>query len=116
MDIDYKTIGNRIREYRKKAGMTQETLAEISGIEPSNISHIERAATKVSLPTLISIANALNASLDELVYGNLVKSKHISVKVIDEAIAGLSPDELTVVAAFLKNSIDSFKEFKRSEE
>lgn len=49
MKIDYSEIGNRIRSKRKQAGMTQAALAEASGIEPSNISHIERAATKLSL-------------------------------------------------------------------
>ena len=76
MAIDYVIIGTRIREIRKNKKMTQATLAELSGVEPSNISHIERAATKLSLPTLVSIANALNVTLDELVYGNLKKSQH----------------------------------------
>ena len=59
MDINYIAIGKRIRQFRKERGWRQATLAEKSGVEPSNISHIERAATKVSLPTLINIANAL---------------------------------------------------------
>ncbi len=57
MHIDYVSVGKRIRELRIKQGLTQNKLAEKSGIEPSNISHIERAATKLSLPTLVSIAN-----------------------------------------------------------
>ena len=77
--IDYVTIGKRIKELRKNKGLTQAQLAEMSGVEPSNISHIERAATKLSLPTLIAIANVLDATLDEIVYGNLKKSSHISV-------------------------------------
>ena len=43
--LDYVVIGKRIRELRKKKGLTQVVLAELSGVEPSNISHIERAAT-----------------------------------------------------------------------
>ena len=74
MELDYKMIGNRISELRKKKGMTQAVLAELSEIEPSHISHIERAATKLSLPTLVAIANALEVTLDELVYNNLSKS------------------------------------------
>ena len=81
--VDYIIIGKRIKELRKSKGLTQAQLAEMSGVEPSNISHIERAATKLSLPTLISIANALESSLDELVYGNLTKSEHVSVALIE---------------------------------
>ena len=59
MELDYQAIGVRIRRLRKERGLTQQTLAEMSGQEPSNISHIERGATKLSLPTLVSVANAL---------------------------------------------------------
>ena len=58
MEINYVSIGERIREIRMQKRWTQAFLAERAAVEPSNISHIERAATKVSLPTLIAIANA----------------------------------------------------------
>ncbi len=62
MELDYQAIGVRIRRLRKERGLTQQTLAEMSGQEPSNISHIERGATKLSLPTLVSVANALDGT------------------------------------------------------
>ena len=102
--IDYVVIGTRIREIRKSKKWTQAYLAEKSGIEPSNISHIERAATKLSLPTLISIANALEVTLDELVYGNLVKSSHISSQMIAELLADCSPLELRSIADMIRTT------------
>lgn len=104
MSIDYKIIGSRIRELRKSKNLTQEKLAEISGVEPSNISHIERAATKLSLPTLVNIANALDATLDELVYNNLNKSAHVSVKMIDELLSDCSSEELKALAEVIKTT------------
>ena len=95
--IDYIVIGKRIRELRKQRKWTQALLAEYSEVEPSNISHIERAATKLSLPTLIKIANALEVSLDELVYDNLKKSEHVSVARIDELLADCTPSELEAI-------------------
>ena len=112
MEIDYIAIGQRIREIRIKANLTQAALAEKAGIEPSNLSHIERAATKVSLPTLLNIANALEVTLDELVYGSLIKNSHISVKMIEDVLSGCTPQEQLVLAEFLKNSITSFRKFK----
>ncbi|WP_289804808.1 helix-turn-helix domain-containing protein, partial [Dubosiella newyorkensis] len=44
-------IGRRICQHRKALGYTQQKLAEMSNQEPSNISHIERGATKLGLPT-----------------------------------------------------------------
>ena len=104
MGIDYISIGNRIKEIRMAKGWTQAKLAEESGIEPSNISHIERAATKLSLPTLVSIANALGATLDEIVYGSLIKSDHISMKIIDDILADCTPEELRSIAEIIKTT------------
>ena len=104
MQLDYIMIGNRIREVRKSKKWTQEILAEKSGIEPSNISHIERAATKLSLQTLVSIANALEVSADDLLYGNLGKSSHVSAKIINDLLSDCTPDELVSLAEVLKTT------------
>ena len=112
MEIDYIIIGNRIREYRKSKNWTQAKLAEKSNVEPSNISHIERAATKVSLPTLINIANALEVTLDELVYSNLVKISHVSVGLIDDLISDCSADELKALAEIIKTTKNILRESK----
>lgn len=102
--IDYVSIGKRIRETRKKKNLTQALLAEISGVEPSHISHIERAATKLSLPTLVSIANALEVSLDELVYDSLNKNAHISIQSIDALLGDCTAAELKAIAEVIKTT------------
>ena len=104
MGIDYISIGNRIKEIRTAKGWTQAKLAEESGVEPSNISHIERAATKLSLPTLVNIANALGVTLDEIAYGSLVKSSHVSIKMMDEILADCSPEELKSIAEVIRTT------------
>ena len=104
MSIDYVIIGSRIREIRRGKKMTQARLAELSGVEPSNISHIERAATKLSLPTLVNIANALDVTLDELVYDNLKKSEHISSMMIDSLISDCNAEELKAIAEVIKTT------------
>ncbi|MBQ8001779.1 MAG: helix-turn-helix transcriptional regulator [Ruminococcus sp.] len=104
MPLDYVKIGQRIRKLRKEKGWTQARLAEKSGVEPSHISHIERAATKLSLPTLISLANTLDATLDELVYGSLIKSSHISCGIIDELLSDCTADELKSIAEVIRTT------------
>ena len=104
MGVDYVSIGNRIKEIRSAKGWTQAKLAEKSGVEPSNISHIERAATKLSLPTLVNIANALGVTLDEIAYGSLVKSTHVAVKMIDDILADCSAEELRSLAEVMKTT------------
>ena len=102
--LDYEGIGKRIREKRETKHMTQAKLGELAGVEPSNISHIERAATKLSLPTLVNIANALGASLDELVYDSIDKNAHISFALISELLSDCTPSELKALAEVIKTT------------
>ncbi len=112
MELDYHIIGTRIKEIRKSKNWTQAQLAEMSGIEPSNISHIERAATKVSLPTLVSIANALDTTLDELVYTNLNKSTYVSLGIINDTLQDCSPNELKALTEVIKTTKRVLREKK----
>ncbi len=112
MALDYAAIGQRIRMFRIKRGWKQSDLAEKSGVEPSNISHIERAATKLSLPTLVSIANALEVSLDEIVYNSLIKNKHIYVREIDELVGDCDPKELSSIIQMIKTTKGIIRNYK----
>ncbi|QFT89119.1 HTH-type transcriptional regulator SinR [Bacillus sp. THAF10] len=47
-----KFIGARIRKIRKLRGLTQEILAERTGLQDSYIGGIERGARNISLQTL----------------------------------------------------------------
>ncbi len=71
MDINYNAIGKRIKVARKKSNITQEKLSELINLSPSHISHIENGKTKVSLPSLILIANSLSTTVDSLLYDNI---------------------------------------------
>lgn len=113
MALDYAAIGQRIRMFRIKRGWKQSDLAEKSGVEPSNISHIERAATKLSLPTLVNIANALEVSLDEIVYNSLIKNKHIYVKEIDELVGDCDPKELSSIIQIIRTTKGIIRNYKK---
>ena len=64
--IDYKKLGLRIKSIRISKNLTQENLAQLVDCNVSHISNIENNHTKVSLIMLLSIANALNTSIDYL--------------------------------------------------
>ena len=54
------TLGKTIKYYRKKAGMTQEQLAEKIYTKKSDISEIENDKRSIAIPKLLGIAEALN--------------------------------------------------------
>jgi len=62
-------IGESIKQARTKRGYSQEVLSEKANISPAFLSQMETDVRKPSIETLISIADILNVSIDELVYG-----------------------------------------------
>ena len=68
-EIDYKAIGHRIREVRKKRGLTQEQASELCDITLSFYGNIERGDKKMSLETLAKISKGLSISADQLLFG-----------------------------------------------
>lgn len=70
MSVNFKQIGQRVKEIRYAKGMSQAELAEQIDMSVPHISLIETATKKASLSTLILIANALGVTVDALLNGN----------------------------------------------
>ena len=58
-------LGKRIKELRKKRGLTQEQVAELINMEQNSISIIESGRNFPTLVTLEKIANVLDVSLSD---------------------------------------------------
>lgn len=60
----YRQIGLKIAYYRKLRGLTQEELAELVGLTPAFIGHLEapNITKALSLDTLFDIATVLEIS------------------------------------------------------
>ena len=61
-----KVIGQRIRNYRTAAGLSQEKLAELSGCHPTYIGQLERGEKNATIESVERIAFALGISLSKL--------------------------------------------------
>ena len=101
MEIDYKAIGQRIKIARIKKGITQESVANIT---PSHMSNVETGKTKVSLPTLIAIANALSVSVDTLLCDNVLSSKVIFEKEAKDIFSDCDEYEIRSLVELLKSA------------
>jgi FMN phosphatase YigB (HAD superfamily)/DNA-binding XRE family transcriptional regulator len=67
MAMDEKGLGARLQAARRKAGLSQQQMAQTANLSISTLTKIERGAIKSpSIFTIISIAAALGVSLDEL--------------------------------------------------
>ena len=62
-------MGYRIKDLREQQNMTQEELSEKSGVSRTTISPLENGTERATTTkTLLRIANALGATVDQLFF------------------------------------------------
>ena len=85
MNIDYKLIGERIKQARKSKGMTQEVLAEKLSVSIGYVSQVERGITKISLDLLGAISSILECDVASLVSKTAVESnEYMETELLNE--------------------------------
>jgi len=107
--MDYIDLGRRIRKQRTQRGWTQETLAERVNVSTSFVGHVERGSRKASLETLVSMANALDVSVDYLLSGSINNS------VIGPMPKGLSNQQRTALKEILTTIQDNLSEWEKDQ-
>lgn len=112
VEIDYKAIGQRIKIARIKKGITQEAVADLIDITPAHMSNVETGKTKVSLPTLIAIANALSVSVDTLLCDNVIASKIVFEKEAKDIFSDCDEYEVRFLVDLMKSAKIAFRKDK----
>lgn len=111
--MNYYEIGQRIRKYRKALNLSQEQLAEKTGISATHMSHIETGNTKLSLPVLVSIADILSVQTDAIIFEKPQVNKSSIKQELSELIDSCSDSKLNVImetVKTLKQSLDKYSE------
>lgn len=62
--MDYKKLGKRIREERKRLNLTQAQLAEAIDISDTYMGAIERGERSLTLDTLVRLVGRLGVTVD----------------------------------------------------
>ncbi len=76
-------LGQRIQKLRKDKKITQEQLAEMVGIDPKNISRIEKGNNYPTAENLTSIAKALHVDIYELFVFNSIPLEQMKEEIIN---------------------------------
>ena len=63
----YRDVGQRVRNARKKSGMTQQSLASKVFLSRASITNLEMGRQKLMLHTLVEIASELRVAPDDLI-------------------------------------------------
>ncbi len=103
-ELDYVKIGQRIKAVRNERGYQQAELAFRAGLTTSHMSHVETGNTKVALPTIVKIANALSVSVDELLCDSLVQTNHIYNEKIAKELEDCDTAELQAFLEIIQST------------
>ena len=96
-----KHIGKICQEYRMKNNLTQNQVAELTGLEPRHISQIERGLSKGSIDTLLKLCNAYKITPDIILYDLLDEDVKNSVSIYNEKFKKLSRRDKESILYFI---------------
>jgi len=105
-EIDVKKlVGQRIREYRQKYKMNQETLAEIIGIDNKHLSNIELGKNMPNPQLLLRIGAAFNIEIKELFeFYHLLPAKELKREIL-AIINRLDEEQLKCAYKYIKSFV-----------
>ena len=96
-------FGKRLRELRKSKSVTQEQIAEIVGIEPVNISKIERGMHFPQPDKIEKFALALDVDIKTLFDFEHFQDKDTLIKTINIALKDFDIKNVEMVYKFVSN-------------
>ena len=94
-------IGKICQQYRLKNNLTQNEVAELTGLEPRHISQIERGMSKGSIDILIKLCNAYKITPDIILYDLLDEDIKNSISIYDEKFKKLSKRDKDSILHFI---------------
>ncbi|TCK59853.1 helix-turn-helix domain-containing protein [Seleniivibrio woodruffii] len=96
-------LGNRIRELRKKKGLSQEKLAQRSNISPKYVGEIERGEVNISVSVLTELANALDTTVAELMENRHTADKSELLAEIEAYLKKADNGSIRKIYLFIKH-------------
>ncbi|MGN0563749.1 MAG: helix-turn-helix domain-containing protein [Candidatus Heritagella sp.] len=84
-----KRIGKRMKQCRERLGLTQDELAEKTGLTPNYISTVERGASFPRCEKLITLLNGLETNADAVFCDVLEYSTEYEASQLSKELASL---------------------------
>ena len=97
MEIDYKVIGQRIKEARKARGWSQDKLSEEMDVTVVYISRVERGCSEINLKRLVQISKLLGVGIEYLITGAVVGDKRYLDKELYETLINCTPEKQRLI-------------------
>ncbi len=107
MAVDYKILGQRIRQARMAKNLTQDKLAEELDVSVAFMSRVERGTTHINLKRLNQICKLLDVSEGELLNGSSNTSENYLNKEFAELLKKCSTDKQRLIYNVAKTIAES---------
>lgn len=108
-----KRIGKRVKQARERLGITQEDLAEKTGLTTNYISTVERGMSFPRCEKLIILLNGLETSADSIFCDVLEHNGEAKASELSKKIADLPPEAqkriLQMVELMIQQEKDNMK-------
>lgn len=104
------SIGEKLKEYRLKKGLTPKAFSELVGLSTRYYIDIERGDKTPKLETFIRILNALEASADYVLQDSLKVGYTPQSNTLTKKLDGLSSSKKRQALAILDTTIETLKE------
>ena len=102
MAVDSVSIGKRVRFFRNEKHMSQEELAEATGVTQEYIARIETGVRAPSLEMIVRIANVLGTTANDLLSDNLTTIASDTDKQLYDIFSDCNTDERGILLRTLK--------------
>ena len=106
--FDFHSIGNKLLNIRKKAGLTQAEVAELSGLSDRTYADIERGSVNMRIETILRICKALQITPDDILteeYTPIIEKQNELI----ERLNSCSPHERQTALELLSVYLESIK-------
>ncbi|WP_446896966.1 helix-turn-helix domain-containing protein [Clostridium sp. LBM24168] len=101
MKTNYEKLGKRIKSIRKNSNITQEQLAEMTGLSNNYISNIERNRSIPSIETLLKICNSLKVTPDLVLLDSIYMSREYIKDEIARKLDKCNDKNIKLISKFL---------------
>ena len=104
-----KEVGKRIRDRRKKLGLSQEELSVASEVTVQAISYFENGSRAMRPENLMRVATALGVSTDYLLTGDVIDKDKL---ILSDKLDKLNSEQVRIVENIIDECINLFNEDK----
>ena len=103
-------LGQNLKAFRKKKGLSQEQLSELAGLHPTYVSQLETGKANPSMVILIAVAEQLDITIIDLLRGSAVSEDNAMFTELREIFDSSDDKTKTRILAMVDGIIKAYKE------